>query len=354
MRAPEDVPIHHLVVDSGGFVKCASLIDIGSKIYSIASVIDEEVKDKKTKQRILAFPFDIIVREPSSESVRAVIQVSKKTGDYASLSVTDLKVLALTHDLHVEHCGRDGIVYDVEIKPPVLKDKSKNKKVVEKPEPSKSEKVAEEMTAEMKKEEKEDEWIDETNIDDVVLRSEMAVGLKPLKMEVACLTTDFALQNVLLHMKLNISSVNGMRITRLKTFILRCRVCKKTTSDVAKKFCPNCGHQSLHKVGVSVDKNGNQIIHINWERERVKRGYVYSLPTPKGGKHSNDIRVTEDHMMPQNRMAKVITDPLCDAPFSLTDVTSRSALLGIRKYGREMPRNPNEWQKGKKSKGKRH
>ena len=346
MRAAEDVPIHHLVVDSGGFIKAAPLIDLGSKIYTIAVVVDE-LQDKKTIQRVKAFPFDIIYREPSSESVRAVIEVSKKTGDYASLSVTDLKVLALTHDLHVEHCGRDGIVYDVEVKPPVWQDR---REMAKKAEPLKAEKVGEEMNAEV---EKEDTWIDETNIDDVARRLEMSVGLKPLKMEVACLTTDFALQNFLLHMKLNISSVNGMRITRLRTFILRCRICKKTTSIITKRFCPNCGHDSLHKVGVSVDKNGNQIIHINWERERVKRGYVYSLPTPKGGKHANDIRVTEDHMMPQNRMAKVIVDPLCDAPFSITDVTSKSALLGLRSYGRRMPRNPNEWQKGKKSSGKK-
>uniref|UniRef100_A0AC34GRE6 RNA-binding protein NOB1 n=1 Tax=Panagrolaimus sp. ES5 TaxID=591445 RepID=A0AC34GRE6_9BILA len=337
MRAAEDVPIHHLVVDSGGFIKAAPLIDLGSKIYSILSVVDE-LQDRQTRQRVEAYPFDIIYREPSSESVRAVIDVAKKTGDYASLSVTDLKVLALTHDLHVEHCGKEGIVYDVQIQPPVWEDK---------PKAVPSDKVSPKLGF--------DTWLDESNINDVVTRMESAVDPKTLKMEVACLTTDFALQNVLLHMKLNISSVDGKRVSRLRTFILRCRVCKKTTSIVTKKFCPNCGHESLHKVGVSVDKHGNQRIHINWERERVKRGYVYSLPTPKGGKHANNIRVTEDHMLPQNRMAKTSQDPLSDAPFSTTDVTSRSALLGIRSLadGRKMPRNPNEWQKGKKSSGKK-
>uniref|UniRef100_A0A914YYC8 RNA-binding protein NOB1 n=1 Tax=Panagrolaimus superbus TaxID=310955 RepID=A0A914YYC8_9BILA len=337
MRAAEDVPINHLVVDSGGFIKAAPLIDLGSKIYSIRDVVDE-LRDRQTRQRVEAYPFDIIYREPSSESVRAVIEVSKKTGDYASLSVTDLKVLALTHDLHVEHCGREDLVYDVEIKPPVWEDKPTTKI---------------DSTTKVSTKPGFDTWLDESNIGEVLNRMESAVDPKTLKMEVACLTTDFALQNVLLHMKLNISSVAGMRVSRLRTFILRCRVCKKTTSIVTKKFCPNCGHDSLHKVGVSVDKHGNQKIHINWERERVKRGYVYSLPTPKGGKHANNIRVTEDHMLPQNRMAKVTQDPLSDAPFSTTDVTSRSALLGLRSYGRQMPRNPNEWQKGKKSSGKK-
>lgn len=40
-------------------------------------------------------------------------EISKKTGDYSSLSLTDLKVIALTHDLHIEHCGSAGINYDV-------------------------------------------------------------------------------------------------------------------------------------------------------------------------------------------------------------------------------------------------
>lgn len=285
-----------------------------------------------------------------------VIDVSKKTGDYASLSITDMKVLALTLDLHIEHCGRDGIVYDVLVKPPQVHDTSRKHKHVS--EKSKAEKVGDEMKSELAKEDEEttepdvtnveekaetdvvkdegetepdakDEddvndciseeeeeingskrigfgtWVDETNLSDVVSRMESAVDLNTSKMTVACLTTDFPLQNVLLHMKMNISSLEGLRINRIKTFVLRCRICRKTTSIVTKKFCPNCGHEALHKIGVSVDKYGNQRLHINKERERVTRGCRYSLPTPKGGKHGNDIRVTEDHMMPQNRMAKV-------------------------------------------------
>jgi RNA-binding protein NOB1 len=324
MRSPDDVPIHHLVVDSGGFIRNAPLVDLGSKIYSIQSVVDE-LKDKATRQRVKAYLFDIIYREPSTESIKAVIEVSKKTGDYASLSVTDLKVIALAHDLHVEYCGREGIAYDVQPKPPMWQDSSKRRphNAAGKP---KSE-VLEEEQIEGNDHEKDEQseghiseeeitngiqrmgfgtWVDESNLLDVVSRMQATVDPAVKKMEVACLTTDFALQNVLLHMKLNIASIDGMRVTRLRTFILRCRICKKTTPVVTKQFCPNCGHDSLHKVGVSVDKDGNQTIHINWERERVTRGYRYSLPTPKGGKHASDIRVTEDHLMPQNRMAKVV------------------------------------------------
>jgi RNA-binding protein NOB1 len=37
-------------------------------------------------------PYEIEYRQPSSEGLRIVTDFSRKTGDYASLSATDLKV----------------------------------------------------------------------------------------------------------------------------------------------------------------------------------------------------------------------------------------------------------------------
>lgn len=42
-----------------------------------------------------------------------VKEISKKSGDYSVLSVTDLKLLALVHDLHVLHIGKKLLNYDV-------------------------------------------------------------------------------------------------------------------------------------------------------------------------------------------------------------------------------------------------
>lgn len=44
---------------------------------------------------------------------------------------------------------------------------------------------------------------------------------------VACLSTDFAVQNVLLHMGLHLTSVDGILIKRLRTYVLRCFGCFK-------------------------------------------------------------------------------------------------------------------------------
>ena len=44
-----------------------------------------------------------------TNSYYVVVQFSKKTGDYASLSLTDIKVLALTLQLEWERVGRDHL-----------------------------------------------------------------------------------------------------------------------------------------------------------------------------------------------------------------------------------------------------
>ena len=38
-----------------------------------------------------------------------VSEFAKKTGDFQSLSIVDLKVLALTYQLHKEKCGKEGL-----------------------------------------------------------------------------------------------------------------------------------------------------------------------------------------------------------------------------------------------------
>ena len=48
-----------------------------------------------------------------------VIDFSRKTGDYGSLSATDLKVLALTYMLEVEHVGAAHLPTQPTIKPTV-------------------------------------------------------------------------------------------------------------------------------------------------------------------------------------------------------------------------------------------
>ncbi|KAG7154690.1 RNA-binding protein NOB1-like [Homarus americanus] len=93
-----------LVVDTAAFVKNVSLWEYGEELYSLPEVI-EEIRDKQTKERLEAMPVAITMRQPKPQSLKFVNEFSKKTGDYASLSLPDMKVLALTYELEVETRG---------------------------------------------------------------------------------------------------------------------------------------------------------------------------------------------------------------------------------------------------------
>lgn len=78
----------------------------------------------------------------------------------------------------------------------------------------------------------EGEWITPTNVSQHQARAKDS-KLVPAKvdpnqtLEVACMTSDFAMQNVLLQMGLNLVSSDGKKIDKVKTWVLRCHACFK-------------------------------------------------------------------------------------------------------------------------------
>ncbi|CAN4077376.1 unnamed protein product [Withania somnifera] len=114
--------------------------------------------------------------------------------------------------------------------------------------------------------------------------SEQSWMLKSLsESSVACVTADFAMQNVILQMGLRLVAPGGMQIRELHRWVLKCHACYKVTTDVGRIFCPNCGNGgTLRKVAVTVGENG---IVIAARRPRISlRGVKFSLPLPQGGR----------------------------------------------------------------------
>ncbi|CDQ95153.1 unnamed protein product [Oncorhynchus mykiss] len=107
--------VEHVVVDAGGFLKKALLQDIGKNIYTLKDVV-EEIRDKPTRRSLSFLPYQLNFREPYPEDIRLVTEFSKKTGDYPSLSATDIKVLALTYQLERENVGTDHLKKEPEVK----------------------------------------------------------------------------------------------------------------------------------------------------------------------------------------------------------------------------------------------
>ncbi|GFF40469.1 20S-pre-rRNA D-site endonuclease nob1 [Aspergillus lentulus] len=110
---------------------------------------------------------------------------------------------------------------------------------------------------------------------------------EPKIMQVATMTTDFACQNVLLQMNLNLLSTTTLqRIRHLKSFIKRCHGCFFTTKDMTKQFCPRCGKDTLTRVSCTTDANGQFKMHLKKNMQWNNRGNRYSIPKPTHGSSS--------------------------------------------------------------------
>ena len=108
-------------------------------------------------------------------------------------------------------------------------------------------------------------------------------------MQVASITTDFAMQNVLLQIGLNLLSPSLQRIRNIKTYILRCHACFQTVKDTSKQFCPRCGKPTLTRVSCSTNQKGEFRIHLKKNRQWNHRGDRYSIPKPVPGSANGKV-----------------------------------------------------------------
>ncbi|CAL4060566.1 unnamed protein product [Meganyctiphanes norvegica] len=520
-----------IVVDSAAFVKYVPLWDLADELYSIPEVVGE-IRDKTTRQRIESYPVPINLRQPQPKYISFINEFSKKTGDFASLSLADVKVLALAYEIEIEtkgnsehlrkepqqvsteyakprkivldsdsktagfympsekgspkishnescelslellntHMGDNSYITgtqptqadylthmhlqrmlhssseiqntfvhltrwfrhidtfspseidtlpttDLSIlmkftpqelvtgKESVSADESESQTVSDNN--SLTENVQKGLTENMQEvaiteedtdivcppeelsedsqedqgfeddsdeegdnegeeneeeEEDDDGWITPSNVAKHKKQKKIE-SVKPEELDeivdVACITADFAMQNVLKHIGLNVMGVNGKIIHQLRTYILRCHACYKTTSLMDKVFCPKCGNKTLKKVSVTLNPDGTQHIWVNTKRAINTKGMKYSLPRPKGGKHAFNPILVADQREAQKlatKLGRSKTNPLHedydagDSPFAVRDVYSRAAQMGYvggkkqHNYYWEQ-RNPNESKK---------
>ncbi|KAL8847912.1 MAG: hypothetical protein Q9221_007043 [Calogaya cf. arnoldii] len=110
---------------------------------------------------------------------------------------------------------------------------------------------------------------------------------KPL--DVACITSDFAMQNVLLSMNLNLLNTSLQRVRNIKTFVLRCHACFCTTKEMTKQFCPRCGKPALNRVSCSTNSKGEFKLHLKKNMQWNHRGDRYSIPKPVSGSANGKV-----------------------------------------------------------------
>lgn len=119
--------------------------------------------------------------------------------------------------------------------------------------------------------------------------NEKAEAGPPICQRAACTTTDFAMQNVILQMNLELLSVDGIKVRRLKSWVTRCGACFTVFADgedvgpvnTKRMFCSRCGCDTLQRVAASVDgKTGRLRLHLSKKYKNNLRGTKFSLPKP--------------------------------------------------------------------------
>lgn len=336
---------HTIVLDTGAIIRnhptVSSLIAQAEELYTVPAIISE-IKDATTRTRVetTLMPF-LKIRTPTPASIAVITEFAKKTGDLAVLSRPDIQILALAYELECERNhgdwrlrrvpgqkGPNGVNLaiaaaaakeaegsnadghtNVATNDEAADEKSADSTGVQEKTTTGletqaanldigSDTAAKKMDAEHESPVLDDSestaedsdgegWITPGNLDrhkatDAGVSSEVT-ETKPTVMQVATITTDFAMQNVLLRMNLNLLSSDMQRISQLKTYILRCHGCFQTTKEMDKQFCPRCGQPSLTRVACSTTSNGEFRLHLKKNMQWNHRGERFSIPKAVAG-----------------------------------------------------------------------
>lgn len=332
-----DQTVHTVVLDTGAIIKneppVSTLLSRAETLVTVPAIL-AEIKDVATRQRVETTlkPF-LTVRSPNPTSIKFVTDFARKTGDLAVLSKPDIQIIALTYEIECERNGGDWRLRKVPGQKglngaPPTKEVSPADGVTTEAEPATAEtdgaeaghvqQLTSELEAAVLEESKEEipappaseptkvdsaqnsaesqedsesdsdseGWITPSNLkrkqaEDAGASTAPTSSAKAL--QVAVLTSDFAMQNVILQINLNLLSPSMSRIHSLKTYILRCHACFHVSKDLSKQFCPRCGQPSLTRVACSTNSQGEFHLHLKKNMQWNNRGNRFSVPKPVHG-----------------------------------------------------------------------
>merc|ERR1719203_316330 len=133
-------------------------------------------------------------------------------------------------------------------------------------------------------------------------------NLPPKSQRSAIVTTDYAMQNIILQMNLLLLSLNASTtITQVKSWILRCQACflllpTQPDEKIPRIFCPKCGNaHTLQRISCKVNANTGRLILFRTKNTKklngVVRGMKYSVPKPtKKNRFNGDLLMREDQL----------------------------------------------------------
>lgn len=340
-----------LVLDANAIIKgMDNFVSTADALVTTAQVV-AEIKDRASRELLERLPHAVTVLDPTPEAVAAVVACAERTGDFGAMSRTDIRLCALALDC----CKVGGFLGEpIEPRPPQVNPDNRDKIQVVTDEMSEGD-VEDDDAAEASDEEAagheeegpdakppqqqrapatsanaassgvlpgwgswndsgaataagaegdgddeddgEGDWITPQNI------HEMQNGTRgtgrAFEAGMACVTSDYAMQNTLMHLGVPIVGTNGMHIRELRLWLLRCTACFALVVDTTRQFCPECGSgDTLRRVNYVVNAQGEKKLYINFRKRISTRGTVYNLPKPRGGKRgtNRNLVLREDQL----------------------------------------------------------
>eukprot|EP01035_Chromulina_nebulosa_P034168 gene34168-45821_t len=98
-----DEVLEYVILDAGPIIR-GHILQLFQRTQNIITIreVMEEVRDSKSRVLLEQLPYEIQEKEPSIEAMKTVVDFAKKSGNFAALSKTDLKLIALTLMLEKE------------------------------------------------------------------------------------------------------------------------------------------------------------------------------------------------------------------------------------------------------------
>lgn len=317
----------HLVVDTGPILQGTQLSALGGVLHTVPEVL-AEIRDEATRERLSRLPADWIrLTAPSAAALAAVREFAKRTGDVASLSAADLRVVALTLTLEQKY----NPDYTIPTEPtmtvhqgqqpsgderepaPVKGVKGKGKS----PTPMDDGWITPENLAQVTRAsfgivegEEEEEYDDDEKNKDLVLSLPPETSKCPQPIPtIGCISTDFAVQNILLQMRLKAMGPEGYRIRQLKNWLLRCHACYWTTQQMERRFCDRCGGPTLIRTSYRITSDGQVHLFLKKNFQYNNRGTMAPIPLPRSKGRSSAaneevLLLREDQKEFQREMGK--------------------------------------------------
>lgn len=314
----------HLIVDTGPILQGTQLSALGGVLHTVPEVL-AEIRDEATRERLSRLPADWIqLTTPSAAALSAVKEFAKRTGDTVSLSAVDLRVIALTLTLEQKynpnyalpteptltvHQGQSETERETATSVKGAKGKGKGKGKGKSLTHIDDGWITPENLAQVTRaslgivEGDEDEGEEREDTEDGAYEAKHAIvreddllsspsetpkGPRTSTTVVGCISTDFAVQNLLLQMRLKAVGPEGYRIRQLKNWLLRCHACYWTTQQMERRFCDRCGGPTLIRTSYRVTNDGQVHLFLKKNFQYNNRGTMAPMPLPRGkGRGSN-------------------------------------------------------------------